>query len=199
MCIYCTILPTKKPQIVFRLRRAVWKMCIYCTILPPKNNQYFFLEPYSGVVRFWTEFFSLRKKKLFFTYIWLSVQFWLVFCPLVQSFVICSFSGGQRTKVLISYLHQRGGYSATLGFCGNRSRSWLSPQTTNLQKNPQVNWNFFWGVESTKVNSVIKKWQHSAVKKINFSTDPTTVFFRARGFRSRFSIVVAVSVSHRRS
>ena len=42
----------------------------------------------------------------------------------VQSFVICSFSGGQRTKVLISYLHQRGGGGSMLGlsFLGEHFR-----------------------------------------------------------------------------
>ena len=134
MCIYCTILlpknlkfffacaglsekcvyiapfcPSKKLKFFFACA-GLSEKCVYMAIWHPKNNQYFFWS----VVRFWTEFFSPCKKKLFFTYVWLSVQFWLVLCPLVQSFVICSFSGGQRTKVLISYLHQGGGYSATL-------------------------------------------------------------------------------------
>jgi hypothetical protein len=64
-----------------------------------------------SVLRFWTDFFNCAKKNYFHLCLIvfnfdLSLSF--ASCPLVQSFVICSFSGGQGTKVLI-FLSAPGG------------------------------------------------------------------------------------------
>jgi hypothetical protein len=63
-----------------------------------------------SVARFWTELFSLRKKKLFFIQVMsdcLSNFDWS-FVPLFNPLSSAAFleDEGQRTKVLISYLHQ---------------------------------------------------------------------------------------------
>jgi hypothetical protein len=122
-CVYIApCCPLKKPQLFFRLRRAVSEMCIW-PFEPSKKTPNCFSPAAAclknvymtiwSVVRLWPEFFSLRKKSYFhLCLIVCPILFCpLILCHLVQSFVICSLSGGkgQGTKMLISYLHQGGG------------------------------------------------------------------------------------------
>jgi hypothetical protein len=101
--------PSKKPQIVFSPAAGCLKN-VYVAICNLKKNQIFFAcgelsekYVYGHLVRskVLDRVFLLRKKKCIFHLCLIVCP--ILFCPLilcllVQSFDICSFSGGQRTR-----------------------------------------------------------------------------------------------------